>query len=462
MEFKDLFVKQRPPKDYVSYPPQETPTLEKFFQERTNKPVPSPIEQTIAAPRMKFNPPKESPVEEQELQQIKQQYSLQEPSQQQDQQSVSTSEVSSKSPYLPLQPVTEEYSYQTERSPANESQYNLDYISQMADRMTPKNTVEDYLPALAPAILGALGGGRGQGFKIAGDYLAGKVGEEKAKKQRLEDMLLSMEKERQKQLLKKTKGSDKLYEAVDEQGNSVWMTREQAIGSGLIPKSSAAYDRAKQAELNRKQAKELADRTFGQNLRKELIKDPEFIKQRTRYSATNDAINILNQRNPVGDAGVTMIFAKGIFGEVGNLTAQENARFVGSPAYERSWDRLVEKYLKTGKLDESDRTDLLDLAVAMRDASKDSMKQYANRYTQSTGALGFDTQKLFDPLLDTSDIPPKYQEFLQKSTSKKVNRAMQPSQQKGSKFPMIMRKGGNQATISNENEYNEAYSEGWR
>jgi hypothetical protein len=32
------------------------------------------------------------------------------------------------------------------------------------------------------------------------------------------------------------------------------------------------------SELNRKQQKEFADRTFGQNLRKELVKDKEFEK----------------------------------------------------------------------------------------------------------------------------------------------------------------------------------------
>lgn len=314
------------------------------------------------------------------------------------------------------------------------SPLNEPYTPPEALKYNPSVGWGDVAIGLIPTALDAFSGGTGAALGRSVDYYNRKIGEEAEKDKFFRQKLAEIEKERQKQFMKGAgKEAGKLYEAIDENGNQIWMTREQAIGSGLIPKTSASSDRAKQAELNRNQAKLLADRTFGQNLRKELVKDPDFTKQRTRYSATNDAINILNQRSPVGDRGVTMIFAKGIFGEVGNLTAQEQAKFEGSPAYTRVWDRLSEKYLKTGKLDEGDRKDLLDLAVAMREASKEGMRHAVDKYSKSTGALGFDSNAVFEPFLDTSDIAPQYQDLLAKpASSGNVNRAMTP---KSSKVP---------------------------
>jgi hypothetical protein len=339
-----------------------------------------------------YNPPAETEVPEETIQAIKQKYTLAEPQ--------------------ATQPLMQPY------TPPEALKYKSDL------------GWGDVAIGAIPAVIDAFSGGSGAALGRSVDYYGKKLADESEKDKFFRQKIAEIEKERQKQYMKGAgKEAGKLYEAMDDQGNQVWMTREQAIGAGLIPKakSSASEDRFKIAEMNRKQQKLLADRTFGQNLRKELVKDPDFSKQRVRYSATNDAINILNQRSPVGDRGVTMIFAKGIFGEVGNLTAQEQAKFEGSPAYQRVWDRLSEKYLKTGKLDEADRKDLLDLAVAMRDASKEGMKQGVQKYAKSTGALGFDPEAVFTPFLDTSDIAPQYQDLMAKPVSSgTVNRAMTP------------------------------------
>lgn len=310
------------------------------------------------------------------------------------------------------------------REPAEASPMNTPYNPPEDMKYKPNTGWGDVAIGAIPLVMDALSGGRGAALDRSVNYYDKKLAGESEREKAFATRLAEIEKERQKQFMKGAgKEAGKLYEAVDENGNQVWMSREQAMGSGLIPKEK----KLDTASARLAQQKQLADRTFGQNLRKELIKDPDFAKQRIRYSATNDAINILNQRSPVGDPGVTMIFAKGIFGEVGNLTAQEQAKFQGSSAYDRAWDRLTEKYLRTGKLDEADRKDLLDLAVALRDASKEGMKRGVDKYVKSTGALGFDSKSVFDPFLDTSDIPPQYQDLLAKPTSSStMNRAMAP------------------------------------
>lgn len=224
MKFEDLFVKQRPPKDYVSYPPQETPTLEKFFQERTNKPVPqqipiqvkaAPLDTTKLDPSSPvYTPPKKDiEIPEKEVEQIKQIYSpapVQSPAPQMEQ-----------APYQPS--FQEQVSESMGRVPARSS-IDLDAIRAEADGMTRKLTWEDALPALAPLAVEALFGPsrQGESFKIAGDYLVGEVGKEKARKQKLEDTLLAMEKSR---LLKRNQKGMQLKSLRDK------ATGQPAIGS---------------------------------------------------------------------------------------------------------------------------------------------------------------------------------------------------------------------------------------
>jgi hypothetical protein len=140
--------------------------------------------------------------------------------------------------------------------------------------------------------------------------------------------------------------------------------------------------------------------------RDKLNQDSDFKVQKTRISSTSDAINILNQRNPIGDAGVTTIFAKGIFGDVGNITQDERAAYIGNPMLEQTFKRLYDKYLVTGKLEESDRADLTKLAVAMRDHATLRSREIANNYIKSTGAVGIDPTEVINPLLNQKLVQP--------------------------------------------------------
>lgn len=318
-------------------------------------------------------------------------------------------------------------------APQQVSPLNTPYTPPEELKYKPNIGWEDVAVGLIPTALDAVTGGKGSALGRSVDYYNRKIAGEEEKDKFFRQKLAEIEKERQKQFMKGAgKESGKLYEAMDEQGNPIWMTREQAIGAGLLPKSSAASERSIQAELNRKQAKELADRKFAQDVRKEFTANKSYLRSKARYDATNDAIAVLNQENPTADAGAPMLYAKGIFGEVGNLTAQEQSKFQGSPAYNRVWDRLLTRYTD-GVLDWSDRKDLLDLAVAMREASKEGMKHQAEQYKKSSKASGNDISSIIDPLLSTMDVSPITQSSRGKAApSTNVNRAMAP---KGSKVP---------------------------
>jgi len=188
MKFEDLFVKQRPPKDYVSYPAQETPTLEKFFQERTAAPV---------APVSSIVPKAAEPISEEKKQVIKSNFNLnpqpvvqQEPTMPQQEITMPQQEMAPQQPIMQF-PDLAETSYEETRKPATE----LDSIPDQAERMLPKRDWTDMLPYLAPLVVGALSGDTfGATSGIAGEQLLKGEGERIKRKQSLEDQLLAMKK----------------------------------------------------------------------------------------------------------------------------------------------------------------------------------------------------------------------------------------------------------------------------
>ncbi len=101
---------------------------------------------------------------------------------------------------------------------------------------------------------------------------------------------------------------------------------------------------------------------------KSLFSDKRFSTGRESSDAADRALEILYSKNPVGDAGLLTIFPR-MFGEVGNLAAQEQARFSGSPEIVRVFERLKAKY-SDGLLGEEDRSDLIKVAKVMGSYSK--------------------------------------------------------------------------------------------
>lgn len=189
MKFEDLFVKQRPPKDYVSYPPQETPTLEKFFQERVVK------EQKASQP---ITPQKE--------QIIKQNFAL--PPAQPQQQSMPQDgmdaefdkAVAQETPDISAQqrsPAIMEESISTQTPSINMPDFSKEKdlsLSDKAEKMLPERTWKDYLPYLTPLLVEGLMGTNADAAGIAGTALMGAESDRIKRKQSLEDKLLEMDK----------------------------------------------------------------------------------------------------------------------------------------------------------------------------------------------------------------------------------------------------------------------------
>lgn len=193
MKFEDLFVKQRPPKDYVSYPAQETPTLEKFFQERTAAPV-APVSPIVPAPAAPILPKMAEPISEEKKQIIKSQFNLNKQPQVEEeampQQEMAQPEMPSQAPNIQF-PDLATSSYEETRKPATE----LDSIPDQAEKMLPKRDWTDMLPYLAPLVVGALSGDTmGASSGIAGEQLLKGEGERVKRKQSLEDQLMAMQK----------------------------------------------------------------------------------------------------------------------------------------------------------------------------------------------------------------------------------------------------------------------------
>jgi hypothetical protein len=330
-------------------------------------------------------------------------------------------------PEAPMQPMT-----QTVKAMSNEDRpvSELDTLRDIRSEASRgvAGGLTDFWPALVPLAVEALvGRGQGQSLDVSSKYIMDKVGEDKKDAQKLEDRLFELKKARAKS---GAKGDSKLYEAVDSQGNPIWMTREQAIGSGLIPKGSAADGKDERARLAREQQKQFADRNYARNVVNDLNKDLDFKTAKSRYSATNDAINVLNQKNWAGDAGVGFLFAKGIFGEVGSLTNEERQAFIADPYWGNKFNTLFEKYLKegSGSFTPTDRSDLQKLASIMRDKAISDMGLVANNYREAHLASGLDVNPYIQPLLKRNDIAPKYitAEKAPSQPTQSMNRAIKP------------------------------------
>ena len=230
MEFKDLFVKQRPPKDYVTYPPQEIPTLEKFFAERTPKtqeehqaaaPIPD-VKRDIIKKEFKLPSAKaaEEPAPDMSLS---------------DSQSVSAQEsmkapVAQEPPMDTAQDMSFEQKLSSLRKPSTSTE-DLMSIREQAASMMPERSWTDILPYLAPLAVEAIaGGGQGGGvsYGISGQALLDKVAKDEATQKSFEEKLLEMHKARK---LAEAKAAGKAQKVeVDVNGKPIFTPADQAIG----------------------------------------------------------------------------------------------------------------------------------------------------------------------------------------------------------------------------------------
>lgn len=359
MKLEDLF-KTKEPTNYVEQASQgQGSPLQQFLKERTPKPV------AIAAP----TPRAAAPIEQAQVDQIKAEYSpvvAEEPMMESSMDSMYSRTPSGDS-YIPVSDLLD-----TEK------------IKRQAEELAPKAGLGDLLASLTPLAVEALMGGkqaRSVSAGIAGESVLGDLSQRQKRKQTLEDKLMELKKL-------------------------------------SAPKADTEAAKQSRFEASQKQRQSNEDRRIILQTRDKLNQDKQFNVARVRYTATNDAINVLNQRNPIGDAGVRTLFAKGIFGEVGTLSDKDKQDFIGSPQYERMFDRLLSKF-NTGLLGENDRMDLLKLAKHMRERAKVDTQRIASGYTTGLKSVGLDPSAVIQPLLRTQDVAPQ---FSMPGTPKTVSR----------------------------------------
>jgi hypothetical protein len=136
-----------------------------------------------------------------------------------------------------------------------------------------------------------------------------------------------------------------------------------------------------------------------------LMKDPVFSDNRETVVSTGRALSLLEAGNPIADAGIKTIFPR-MFGEVGNLAAQEQERFSGSPAFFRKWESLKRK-LDEGLLTNEDRADLIEVAQVMEAYSRRAMNQSADSFKRSQKLITGSTPTSADPFLNKESISSK-------------------------------------------------------
>lgn len=347
MKLEDLF-KTKEPTNYVGQASQvEANPLEQFFKDRTPKPK-APVTPTAKTIQ---------PITEQKIETIKTEYA---PAAQGD----SMSEYSQQSSFM-RNPATDSY------IPVSDV-VDIEKIKQQAKQLAPDMGWKDVLTSLTPLAVEAILGG-GQMYSgspgVAAESLMSGLKETQKRRQTLEDKLMELKK----------------------------------LSS---PKADTEASRQARFEAAQKQRQSNEDRRIILQTRDKLNQDLQFKAARARYGATNDAVNVLNQRNPIGDASVKTLFAKGIFAEVGAMSDKDKADFIGSPALERVFDRMISKY-KNGILDEKDRGDLIKLAVHLRERAKKDASRIASSYTKGIQSFGLDPSAVIQPLLATEDISPQ-------------------------------------------------------
>ena len=360
MKFEDLF---KPRENYYEAFPSNT--LDDFFKSRELRlKEETPIDEaTTEEIKAKFSPAPPAPVPQ----------APQAPMPQRD-------IASETMPQQPEMQTMEQPQEAISRSP--EDLIDIKRIRQLAEESMPKKTWKDVLPYLAPLAVEALMGSKNIGAapaQIMAKGLLQDVADTEKRKLDLENKLIDIQRTRPRAIASKTPDLKEFF-------------------------------REKRFQQAQEQRKSLEDRKIKLATRDKLNQDMDFKKQRARYAATNDAINILNKKSWAGDQGIGFLFAKGIFGEVGSLTNEERTAFIANPAIENKFNFYLEKYLKKGggTFTEEDRRELIKLADFMRDRAKENISGIASGYVEGTKSLGIDPSGIINPLLKFKDVQSIY------------------------------------------------------
>lgn len=298
---------------------------------------------------------------------------------------------------------------------------------EQADIQTQTNEAT-LMAGATPLLVGLLSGHTGDGVEIAAKGVQQQITQGQKRQDSLMDYL-------RKSTIAKEKaasatGGKKRYQSVgieDEKGNirhSVFDTftgsyndtnrlrgfrksvRKDPKTDELITTSGALgtaaptiIEGAKETPFDVKSEKDVA------KMRDDLFKDLEVKKFRSGVSSSKRALELLVSGNPIADEGMSVIFPR-MFGEVGNLAAQEQAKFTGDPSILNRYQRFIERLSnKTGgTLSKEDRSDLIEVAQMMHEYDRrmlnQSISRYAGSYSKQTGITSKRLMEVIQPFTE--------------------------------------------------------------
>jgi len=271
------------------------------------------------------------------------------------------------------------------------------------------------LPALAPLATEMLmsgGGTAGESLGIAGSHLLTQEGKKETRKNELENKLLDMQKARDLASIKAS-GKEKplttsnTLPIVGEDGKIRYEMVGEAIGKEKpveAPKGMTASDReaaqarsfAHQKEMFEKKNKIQA----GARVRLSLQTNKDYQALVTQASHAQKAIEWLAQGKNIADVGVKKVFAKGLFGDVGNIAVQEAADIAGSPSLYSRYKTLEAQMATPGfQFSDADRADMMKFAQIIRESAPKKMQAIADQQAiAEKGISGVDVQHITNAL----------------------------------------------------------------
>lgn len=125
---------------------------------------------------------------------------------------------------------------------------------------------------------------------------------------------------------------------------------------------------------------------------------------KTAFNSANQIITTLQSGNPIGEVGTKILFPR-MFGEVGNLTAQEQAAFQSNPQLLERGRQAYSRYLEGKPFTDQNKSDLIELARLMRDANKQVMEGIITGYAEQEGPLSGISAKEAKEILMKNALP---------------------------------------------------------
>jgi hypothetical protein len=269
------------------------------------------------------------------------------------------------------------------------------------------------LPALAPlaveGIMGTQAGGTaGEGAGIAAKYILDEEAKKEARKKEFENKIIAMQQARDLASIKASGKQQKelttsnVLPIVGEDGKVRYEMVKEAVGQEKpteTPKGMTFEQRAwlqsqgQKYGLSKEARKEQV--AAGARFQQRLDSDKEYQGLKSQITNSEKAIEYLSQGVNIADVGIKRVFAKGIFGDVGNLAVQEQADIAGSPDLYSRYMTLKAKFEQGLQFSDKDRAQLMDFALMIRNnAPKKLDSVVKNRVLAEQGISGQDVSKV--------------------------------------------------------------------